>query len=105
MIIYLILLKVIDRVVSITGQDIHLIEGDIRDRDSLEKLFSTFKFSSVIHFAGVKSVSESVAHPLLYYENNVLGSLTLLKTMAKFQVKSIVFLLLLLFMAIRFHYH
>jgi UDP-glucose 4-epimerase len=80
-----------ERVQRITGKTFEFIEGDIRDRAALEQAFSSGKFDSVIHFAGLKAVGESVAQPLRYYDNNVYGSVALLETMAKFNVKSIVF--------------
>jgi UDP-glucose 4-epimerase len=79
------------RVERITGQPFEFFEADIRDRAALERVFATRQFDSVIHFAGLKAVGESVAQPLRYYDNNVSGSVALLETMAKFGVKSIVF--------------
>jgi len=79
------------RVEKITGKKIHFIEGDIRDAKLLNKIFSSHKFDSVIHFAGLKAVSESVAKPLLYYENNVLGTLCLLEAMKVASCKTIIF--------------
>ena len=80
-----------ERVQRITGKPFEFFEADIRDRAALERVFSTRQFDSVIHFAGLKAVGESVAQPLRYYDNNVSGSVALLETMAKFNVKSIVF--------------
>ncbi|MBB3223193.1 UDP-glucose 4-epimerase GalE [Pseudoduganella umbonata] len=80
-----------DRVQRITGKAFEFIEADIRDRAALERVFASRQFDSVIHFAGLKAVGESVAQPLRYYDNNVSGSVALLETMAKFDVKSIVF--------------
>ncbi|GGX82353.1 UDP-glucose 4-epimerase GalE [Massilia dura] len=80
-----------ERVQSITGKAFEFVEADIRDRAALERAFALRKFDSVIHFAGLKAVGESVAQPLRYYDNNVSGSVALLETMAKFDVKSIVF--------------
>jgi UDP-glucose 4-epimerase len=80
-----------DRVQRITGKPFEFIEADIRDRAALERAFTGRQFDSVIHFAGLKAVGESVAQPLRYYDNNVSGSVALLETMAKFDVKSIVF--------------
>ncbi|GGY58182.1 UDP-glucose 4-epimerase GalE [Pseudoduganella albidiflava] len=80
-----------ERVQRITGKPFEFIEADIRDRAALEGVFATRQFDSVIHFAGLKAVGESVAQPLRYYDNNVSGSVALLETMAKFNVKSIVF--------------
>ena len=83
--------KSISRLEKIIGQRVDVIEGDIRDYDKLNYAFSLFDFKAVIHFAGLKAVGESVENPILYYENNVLGSLQLFKAMSKNNVRSIVF--------------
>ncbi|KAK3013741.1 hypothetical protein RJ639_010033 [Escallonia herrerae] len=69
--------------------DFHL--GDIRNKDDLEKLFSQTKFDAVIHFAGLKAVGESVANPFRYFDNNLIGSITLYKVMDKYNCKKLVF--------------
>jgi len=79
------------RVAQITGVAIPFIEGDIRDKSVLRKVFTEFKIDSVMHFAGLKSVGESVSKPLLYYENNVVGSIFLFEVMAEFGCKRLVF--------------
>jgi UDP-glucose 4-epimerase len=79
------------RVKAHTNCEFEFIEGDIRDYDLLDVLFSQSKFDVVIHFAGLKSVSESVEQPIRYYENNVYGSMQLFKVMQKHKVKNIVF--------------
>lgn len=79
------------RVAQITGRAFEFFEADIRDRPVMESVFAQHKFDSVIHFAGLKAVGESVAQPLRYYDNNFVGSVVLLETMAKFGVKSLVF--------------
>ena len=76
--------------------DIFFSKGDIRDRIFLEKVFSKAlkngcPIEGVIHFAGLKSVEESVKDPLNYWDNNVLGTLNLLKVMEKYYCKTIVF--------------
>lgn len=81
----------LDRVARLAGRSANLIEGDIRDLDSLDTLFATRRFDAVIHFAGLKAVGESVAQPLRYYENNVAGTLGLLQVMGRHGVKSLVF--------------
>lgn len=83
--------SVIERITRITGRKPLLIEGDIRDRKLLARLFNDHQFSAVIHFAGLKAVGESVALPLMYYDNNVLGSLILIESMAIAGVKNLVF--------------
>lgn len=81
----------ISRVEAITGQNIIVVEGDIRNRDDLHKVFSTYKIDAVIHFAGLKAVGESVEQPLRYYDNNVYGSVVLCEVMAEHHCKSIIF--------------
>ena len=81
----------LDRVAQITGKSTTFIEGDIRDREALRKLFSQHAMDAVIHFAGLKAVGESVEKPLLYYDNNIAGSIVLFEAMAEAGVKSIVF--------------
>lgn len=79
------------RVEKITGKSITLVEGDIRDETCLNDIFSQYGIRSVIHFAGLKAVGESVEKPLRYYQNNVSGTLVLCKVMDAFEVKNIVF--------------
>ena len=81
----------IRRVGVLAGKTATFIEGDIRDRATLDALFARYPISAVIHFAGLKAVGESVAKPLPYYENNVGGSITLFEAMAAAGVKRIVF--------------
>ncbi|KAI3689871.1 hypothetical protein L2E82_47841 [Cichorium intybus] len=64
---------------------------DIRNKPALENLFTSTKFDAVIHFAGLKAVGESVQKPLMYYDNNVVGTLTLLEVMNSYKCKKIVF--------------
>jgi len=81
----------IKRVEKITGKSITLIEGDVRDKATLTTLFSDHQIDAVMHFAGLKAVSDSVNNPLAYYDNNVMGSITLLEVMSEFSVNNIVF--------------
>ena len=81
----------IRRVEKIVKQNITVVEGDIRNKDALEELFSKHTIDAVIHFAGLKAVGESVEQPLRYYDNNVHGTLVLCEVMAKHGCKSIVF--------------
>ena len=83
--------SVLGRLERIAGRPIEFVELDLRDGDALERLFSARPFGSVMHFAGLKAVGESVAQPLLYFDNNVKGSINLFLTMAKHGVKSLVF--------------
>ena len=79
------------RVERITGKKPTLIEGDIRDQASLQAALKDSGADAVIHFAGLKAVGESVAQPLRYYDNNVLGTVKLLEAMQACEVKKLVF--------------
>ena len=81
----------LNRVSKIISKDIIFEEGDIRDTASLKKVFEKYDIDSVIHFAGLKAVGESVENPLSYYDNNVVGTLRLLEVMKEFGCKKIVF--------------
>jgi UDP-glucose 4-epimerase len=81
----------IKRVEKLVHQSIEVIEGDIRSRSNLQKVFDNHTIDAVIHFAGLKAVGESVEHPLKYYDNNVNGTVVLCEVMAKNGCKSIVF--------------
>jgi UDP-glucose 4-epimerase len=83
--------KSIDRVSQIFGYKPKLIQGDIRDRVLLDRLFLDYSFDSVLHFAGLKAVGESIFQPLRYYDNNMHGSNVLLQAMAHAQVFNFVF--------------
>lgn len=78
------------RVQKLAGRNLQFIEGDIRDATILDTIFSS-PIEAVIHFAGVKAVGESVAKPLKYYNNNVIGTLSLLAAMQRHSVRTIVF--------------
>ncbi|MCA2999824.1 MAG: UDP-glucose 4-epimerase GalE [Rhodocyclaceae bacterium] len=82
---------VVDRITKITGKTPVLVEGDVRDRACLDAVFAAHDIDSVIHFAGLKAVAESIREPLRYYDCNVSGTITLLSAMAKANVKTIVF--------------
>lgn len=75
----------------ITGKKLNFVEGDIQDKACLRHIFSNYEITSVIHFAGLKAVGESVERPLLYYQNNVCGTFILCEVMGEFGVKNIVF--------------
>nr|WP_286198268.1 UDP-glucose 4-epimerase GalE [Salinisphaera sp. G21_0] len=79
------------RVQEITGKTLEFVKGDIRDHKLLNSLFSNHEISSVIHFAGLKAVGESVSMPLAYYDNNVHGTLVLLEAMKQANVKTLAF--------------
>ena len=84
-------IEAINRASKLAGQPIEFIEGDIRDAKLLKQVFAEHDFFGVIHFAGLKAVGESVAKPLLYYNNNVSGTIILLEVMAEANVKNLVF--------------
>ncbi|WP_432240061.1 UDP-glucose 4-epimerase GalE [Herbaspirillum robiniae] len=79
------------RVQKIAGKSLSLVKGDIRNREQLESVLREFKCEAVIHFAGLKAVGESVEQPLMYYDNNVVGTVRLLEAMEATGVKTIVF--------------
>ncbi|QVL44200.1 MAG: UDP-glucose 4-epimerase GalE [Alcanivorax sp.] len=81
----------LERVAAITGKRAEFVEGDIRDTALLDRLFQEHRIGSVIHFAGLKAVGESVAQPLRYYDCNVTGSLRLLEAMDRAGVRHLVF--------------
>jgi UDP-glucose 4-epimerase len=83
--------KSLDRVAKITGRQAAFVEGDIRDRAALRRLFEHHAIDAVVHFAGLKAVGESVEKPLLYYDNNIGGSVALFEVMAEAGVKAVVF--------------
>lgn len=84
-------LESLRRVEALTGQSIPFIEGDIRSADDLERVFTSYNISAVVHFAGLKAVGESVQQPLHYYDNNVVGTLRLLEAMERHGCRSLVF--------------
>lgn len=83
----------LSRVEQLTGKTMRFFETDLLDREGLRKIFqdSESDFDAVIHFAGKKAVGESVEKPLLYYHNNISGTLVLAEVMAEFEVKNIIF--------------
>lgn len=83
--------EAIRRVEKICNKKMTFYEGDMRDEALLEELFSKENIDAVIHFAGLKAVGESCEKPLLYFENNLCGTITLLKVMAKHNVKNFIF--------------
>lgn len=79
------------RVEQITGCKPTFVKGDICDRILLDQLFSEYSIHAVLHFAGLKSVSESINEPLLYYKNNLVGTITLCQAMEKANIFTLVF--------------
>jgi len=84
-------LVALQRLETICGRAPAFIHGDIRDRDCLDHIFRSHQIGSVLHFAGLKAVGESVTRPLEYYDNNVTGSLVLLAAMQRARVNRLVF--------------
>ena len=84
--------KALENIKKITGKDFKFYEADLLDRAAIKKIFDENEgIDSVIHFAGLKAVGESVEKPILYYHNNITGTLILVDEMAKHNVKKIVF--------------
>jgi UDP-glucose 4-epimerase len=83
--------SVLERIQKIIGKALPCIEADVRDIDVVEKVLREYKIDAVIHFAGLKAVGESVANPILYYANNVQGSISLFQAMQKVGIKTLVF--------------
>ena len=83
--------EALKRVEKITGKSVKFYKTDIRDRAGLDAIFEKESIDSVIHFAGLKAVGESVEKPLMYYDNNIHGTLVLCEAMKKAGCKSIVF--------------
>ena len=84
-------IEMCDKIKEITGKDFKFYKVDLLDRENLEKVFEENNISEVIHFAGFKAVGESCLKPVMYYHNNITGTLVLLETMNKFGCKKIVF--------------
>ncbi|QQE08923.1 UDP-glucose 4-epimerase GalE [Cupriavidus sp. ISTL7] len=82
---------VVDRIATISGQTPRFVEGDVRDRALLDRVFAEHRIAGAIHFAALKAVGESVAQPLAYYDNNLNGLLTLCAAMQAAGVKTLVF--------------
>lgn len=83
--------EVISRIEKISRKSVKLVEGDIRDLKKLEATLRDYRCKSVLHFAGLKSVGESNLNPLLYYDNNVVGTYQLLRAMQNCHVNTLVF--------------
>jgi UDP-glucose 4-epimerase len=81
----------IKRVEELTGKKIKFYRGDCRDKEFLDRIFTENNIYAVIHFAGLKAVGESCAHPAMYYENNLMSNLALVDVMTKHNCKRLVF--------------
>ena len=84
-------IEVLDYIESITGKRPIFVKADVCDEEAMRSLFSTYEINSVIHFAGLKAVGESVEKPLWYYSNNLVSTMVLIKVMNEFGCKKIVF--------------
>ncbi|HIH7895109.1 TPA: UDP-glucose 4-epimerase GalE [Streptococcus suis] len=84
-------IQVLDRIEEITGERPTFYQLDVADKQGLRQVFEKENIESAIHFAGYKAVGESVAKPIMYYENNIMSTLALVEVMAEFSVKKIVF--------------
>ena len=83
--------QALEAIRAITGRDFAFYQIDLRDRAAMEAMFEKENIDAVIHFAGHKAVGESVAKPLMYYDNNLYGFIVLAETMEKYGVKKLVF--------------
>ncbi|MGK3126753.1 UDP-glucose 4-epimerase GalE [Candidatus Pantoea formicae] len=83
--------KALNRVEELTGKPVKFYQVDVRDSEQIRNVFTLHKISSVIHFAGLKSVGESVRKPLEYYDNNLYSTLILLAEMKRAGVKNLIF--------------
>ena len=85
-------MKCLERLKKITGkQDIPFVKADLKNYEDIDKVFTEYKPTGVIHFAALKAVGESVQKPLEYYDNNISGTLNLLKVMDKHKCNKVVF--------------
>lgn len=83
--------SVIDKIKKITGKDFRFYEADMNRIDELDTIFAENQIDAVIHFAGYKAVGESVEKPMMYYRNNLVGTMNLLDCMKKYNVRKIAF--------------
>ena len=81
----------LDKIRKITGKDFKFYEADMCDDAAMDRIFAENKIDSVIHFAGYKAVGESVKKPLMYYRNNLLGTMVLCEAMKKYGCTKILF--------------
>jgi UDP-glucose 4-epimerase len=84
-------LQVIQKMESIVNIKIPFLKCDIRSKEGLSQLFNQFKFDAVIHFAALKAVGDSIDNPLIYFDNNISGTINLLETMEAHDVKTLIF--------------
>ena len=84
-------IDVVDKIKKITGKDIIFYKADMLEKEQMRPIFEEHKIDAVIHFAGLKAVGESVEKPLLYYQNNLTGTMNLCELMAEYGCKRITF--------------
>ena len=84
-------IEVVDYIKEITGKDFIFYNEDLCNYDSVDKIFDKEKIECVMHFAGYKAVGESVKKPVMYYENNLLSTINILKAMEKYDCKKFIF--------------
>ena len=83
--------EAVRRVQLLTDKHVEFLPMDLLDRQELSKLFDKHDFDTVIHLAGLKTVSESLENPLTYYENNISGTINLCNAMVKHGVHNLIF--------------
>ena len=83
--------EVVDKIKTITGKDVTFYKADMLRPEELRPIFEAHKFDAVIHFAGLKAVGESVQKPLMYYHNNLTGTINLCQLMAEYGCKRMIF--------------
>ncbi|WP_338752818.1 UDP-glucose 4-epimerase GalE [Bacillus sp. FJAT-52991] len=83
--------EVLTRIREMTNKSFMFYKGDLLDKDFIKMVFQKNRIEAVIHFAGLKAVGESVQHPHLYYQNNIMGTLHLLEVMDQYEIRKIVF--------------
>ena len=84
-------IEVLEKIKQITGKEVKFYKEDVCDKTALQKIFKENKIDEVIHFAGYKAVGESCKKPLMYYDNNLISTISLLETMNENNVKKFIF--------------
>lgn len=84
-------IRVLARLKQLCGLDLSFIQADVRESTALDRIFAEHKISSVFHFAGFKSVDESLTNPLRYFDNNVGSTITLLQAMDRAGIRNLIF--------------
>ena len=83
--------EALNRVQELTGKFLTFHKGDVRDSLILNKIFRQYEIDCVIHLAALKSVTESIQHPMMYYDTNVAGTIQLLQIMEKYQIHQLIY--------------